>query len=390
VVRHGIQQGAPIAGLRRIAIITSSYPANSADYAGAFVPGFASALAERGCQVTVLTQAKAGATQPPSDFAVRWFAWAGSSKPLVNFNLGSPGDLRLIVSFLRRGERALKELIDDERIEACLALWAIPAGYLAWRCRKRVPYSVWALGSDIHTWARRPVVGSLVRRVLRDAQHRFADGIELSAEVTRICGRDCDFLPTTRRLPTPAPLPRALGPGVNFLFVGRLEAVKGADVMIDAMLNLIQSGSDARLVLCGAGSMERSLKSQVEAAGAADRIAFMSSQPGDVVAGYMSACDCLVVPSRNESIPIVFSEALQAGLPMLVTDVGDMGGLARGHGLAAPIPAADAVALAAAMDRFIKDRKAQTAAYKKAREELLGIFDVGATADHYLSAIEHA
>jgi glycosyltransferase involved in cell wall biosynthesis len=116
----------------------------------------------------------------------------------------------------------------------------------------------------------------------------------------------------------------------------------------------------------------------------------MSSQPGDVVAGYMSACDCLVVPSRNESIPIVFSEALQAGLPMLVTDVGDMGELARRHGLAAPIAAADAGALAAAMAMFIKDREAQTAAYRKARKELLGIFDVGATADHYLAAIEPA
>jgi glycosyltransferase involved in cell wall biosynthesis len=355
------------------------------------VPGFASALSERGCEVTVLTPDKAGPKEPCSTHSVRWFQWAGSTKPLVDFSLRSPGDLRLIASLLRSGERALRALLDEERIDAVLALWALPAGYLAWRaCPPRVPYSVWALGSDIHTWARRPVVGSLVRRVLRDAQHRFADGIELGADVTRICGRDCDFLPTTRRLPKPAPLPRPLGAGVNFLFVGRLEAVKGADVMIDAMLELIRSGTDARLVLCGAGTMERALKSQVEGAGAADRIVFMSSQPGDVVAGYMSACDCLVVPSRNESIPIVFSEALQAGLPMLVTDVGDMGELARRHGLAAPIPAADAGALAAAMDGFIKDREAQTIAYKKARQELLGIFDVGATADHYLTAIESA
>jgi len=102
----------------------------------------------------------------------------------------------------------------------------------------------------------------------------------------------------------------------------------------------------------------------------------------------MARCDCLVVPSRNESIPIVFSEALQAALPMLVTDVGDMGELARRHGLAAPIPPADAGALAAAMQRFIADRDAQVSAYRKARTELLQIFDVDATADLYLAAIE--
>src|SRR3981081_1820690 len=115
-----------------------------------------------------------------------------------------------------------------------------------------------------------------------------------------------------------------------------------------------------------------------------DKVRFLSSQPGNVIAGYMSACDCLVIPSRNESIPIVFSEALQAGLPMLVTDVGDMGELARRHGLAAPVPPADTTALAAAMTAFMEDRDGHISRYAKARADLLAIFDVGATADRYL------
>ena len=353
------------------------------------MPGFASALNERGCHVTVLTPDKSGPKDKTDTHDVRWFPWAGGSKPLVDFSLRSPRDLTLIASLLRSGERALRSLIVEERVEATLALWAVPSGYLAWRaCPPRIPYSVWALGSDIHTWARRPLVGSLVRRVLRDAEHRFADGIQLGAEVERISGQDCDFMPTTRQLPKAAPLPHPLNAGVNFLFVGRLEAVKGADVIVDAMLKLLAAGTDASLVMCGAGSMEAALKAKVEAAGRRDRIALMASQPGGVIAGYMASCDCLVVPSRNESIPIVFSEALQAGLPMLVTDVGDMGELARRHGLSAPIPPADATAFAAAMRRFIADRDAEVLAYKKARAELLRVFDVGAGADRYLAAIE--
>ena len=354
------------------------------------MPGFAAALAERGCDVTVLTPDKAGPKDACEGQRVEWFEWAGSDKPLVDFNLRSPNDIRLIVSLLRSGERALRALVEKEHIESVLALWALPSGYLAWRAcrRQQIPYSVWALGSDIHTWARRPVVGGLVRRVLRDAKHLFADGIELGAEVTRISGRTCEFMPTTRRLPKAAPLPQAIGPGTTFLFVGRLEPVKGADVLVDAMLSLLADGADASLVICGTGSMEATLKSRVDTAQRADRIAFLSSQPGDVVAGYMAACDCLVVPSRNESIPIVFSEALQAGLPMLVTDVGDMGELARRHGVAAPITPSDAGALASAMARFIEDRDGQERAYEKARSRLLDIFDVGAAADLYLAAIE--
>jgi glycosyltransferase involved in cell wall biosynthesis len=345
-------------------------------------------LAERGCQVTILTPDKAGSKETLGDFAVRWFPWAGGSKALVNFRLASPSDLRLIVSLLRSGERALARLLDEERIESCLALWAVPSGYLAWRaCGRRVPYSVWALGSDIHTWARRPGVGSLVRAVLKGAAHRFADGIELGQEVTRISGKDCIFLPTTRRLPSAAPLPQPLGSGVNFLFVGRLEAVKGADVIVDAMIRLAASGVDARLTMCGPGAMEAALRAKVAAAGLTEQVRFLGSQPAGVIAGYMSACDCLVIPSRMESIPIVFSEALQAGIALLMTDVGDMGKLAREHGLADPVPAADPAALAAAMEGFARNRERHVSAYRKAREKLLAIFDLGATADRYLETV---
>jgi glycosyltransferase involved in cell wall biosynthesis len=336
----------------------------------------------------VLTPDKAGPKETRTDFAVRWFGWAGSSKALVNFSLGSPSDLRLIASLLWSGERALARLIAEEKIESCLALWAVPSGYLAWRaCGRQVPYSVWALGSDIHTWARRPVVGSLVRRVLTGAAHRFADGVELGKEVTQISGKDCTFLPSTRRLPEPAALPQPLGTGVNFLFVGRLEPVKGADVIVDAMIRLAASGVDARLTMCGPGALETELRAKVEAAGLSERVRFLSSQPAGVVAAYMSACDCLVIPSRMESIPIVFSEALQAGIPMLLTDVGDMGQLAREHGLADPVPAADPAALASAMEGFARDRERHVSSYKKARERLLAIFDLGATADRFLATV---
>ena len=133
--------------------------------------------------------------------------------------------------------------------------------------------------------------------------------------------------------------------------------------------------------------MEASLRARAAYAGVANRIAFLSSQPGDVVAGYMAACDCLVIPSRNESIPIVFSEALQANIPMLLSDVGDMGELARRNGLADPVPAADARALAGAMEAFARNPSGFRHGYEAARGKLLGLFDVGATADRYLDTV---
>lgn len=335
--------------------------------------------------MTVLTPDKAGPKQSPATHQVRWFEWAGRSKPLVDFSLTSPADVVAILSLLTAGTRALKQLIAEERIDQCLALWAIPAGYLARRaCGTSVPYSVWSLGSDIHTWARRPIAGSIVRRVLRGAEHRFADGLALSDEVRRISGRDCDFMPSTRRLPSAAPVERPNGK-FAFLFVGRLEAVKGADVIVEAMLHVLSLGIDATLTMCGTGSMEESLRRRIEEGGATERIALLGSRPADVVAGYMAKCDCLVIPSRMESIPIVFSEALQAGIAMLVTDVGDMGELARRHGLAPPVAPANVDALASAMGDFCEHVDERKASYHSARQELLPVFDLDAIAGRFLA-----
>ena len=52
--------------------------------------------------------------------------------------------------------------------------------------------------------------------------------------------------------------------------------------------------------------------------------------------------DCVVIPSRSESIPLVFSEALNFDKELIVTDVGDMGMLGRQYGVAWVVPPEDA------------------------------------------------
>ena len=49
---------------------------------------------------------------------------------------------------------------------------------------------------------------------------------------------------------------------------------------------------------------------------------------------YYKSCDCVVIPSRSESIPLVLSEALRFNNKLIVTDVGDMGMLGRQYGVA--------------------------------------------------------
>jgi glycosyltransferase involved in cell wall biosynthesis len=75
------------------------------------------------------------------------------------------------------------------------------------------------------------------------------------------------------------------------------------------------------------------------------------------------------------------------GIPMLVTDTGDMGTLAREHGLMDPVPAEDADALAGAMRAFADDSAEFERRFSAARPELLRMFDPETIVDRFLSAV---
>jgi glycosyltransferase involved in cell wall biosynthesis len=226
---------------------------------------------------------------------------------------------------------------------------------------------------------------SLIRRVLRRASWRFADGIELAERTKAVGGMDCEFLPTTRSLP---PLTERVDlPGkVRFLFVGRLERVKGIDVLVAAMERL-RDVAGIHLYVIGGGSLAAKIAAQIASAELRDIVTMVPRGSASQLVAYMAACDCLVIPSRKESIPVVFSEALQVGIPLLVTDAGDMGTLARAHRLATPVPVDDPVMLADAMRAFASDPGAERQRFEAARPDLLRIFDPEAIADRFLSAI---
>ena len=66
--------------------------------------------------------------------------------------------------------------------------------------------------------------------------------------------------------------------------------------------------------------------------------------------------DCVVIPSRSESIPLVFSEALKFNKELIVTDVGDMGMLGRQYGVAWVIPPEDLMALKEIMKKRVESQ----------------------------------
>jgi glycosyltransferase involved in cell wall biosynthesis len=105
------------------------------------------------------------------------------------------------------------------------------------------------------------------------------------------------------------------------LFMGRLNPIKGPDLLLQAFLVARHSFPEHHLVFVGPdGGMLASLRENVEQAGVGGVVHFLGYVGGtDKSAAYHMA-SLLVVPSRQEAMSIVAIEAGICGVPVLLTD----------------------------------------------------------------------
>lgn len=238
-----------------------------------------------------------------------------------------------IARVLCSGTLALDRAMEARPVDHILAFWALPCGYWAQRAGKArgVPYSVWALGSDVWQLGGLPIVRGVLARVLRDATCCFADGLGLAHEVVRLSGRECRFLPSSRRLPVRGERRQRTAPPYRLAFLGRWHPNKGVDLMLQALRGLPDEVwsliRDVRV--CGGGILDTAVRHEISVLRAGGRPVqaggYLDKQGA---ADLLESSDFLLLPSRIESIPVIFSDALQAGCPLVMTPVGDLPRLA--------------------------------------------------------------
>ncbi len=373
----------------RICIITSSYPSRSDDFVQApFLIEFIEGLKRRGHQIFVFTQDREGLKEQFLEgVQVKWFPWMGSRRPLVQLNVFHPLDFLRIISLFYQGRGALLPFLRENRIEACLALWVLPGGYFANYAFRmtRIPYSVWALGSDIYRYGANPFLYRVMKRVIEEAKGVFADGFDLAKRVEARFQRKCFFLATTRGLPGKKAAIQAgsIRPG-RFLFVGRLEKVKGIDLLLQSMALLKEEGKEAHLTIVGKGSLGNWAKDFVEKKGLGPNVTMLGNVSDETLVSLYATSDCVVIPSRLESIPVVFSEALSFDREMIVADVGDLGALGREYGVAHVVPPEDPPALKEAMKERL-DRTGRKTGEDEKRAELKRLFDTETSVERFLA-----
>lgn len=116
------------------------------------------------------------------------------------------------------------------------------------------------------------------------------------------------------------------------LFMGRLVYEKGVQHLISAMPKILDNYHDAKLIIAGKGGMLGELKSQVEAMGLSQKVYFTGYLNAKQVAKMYKCADISVFPSTYEPFGIVALEAMLAGIPTVVSDVGGLNEIVE-HGV---------------------------------------------------------
>lgn len=116
------------------------------------------------------------------------------------------------------------------------------------------------------------------------------------------------------------------------LYVGRLVYEKGIQNLISAMPKILQGYHDTKLVIAGKGGMFDELKAQSDSMGLGNKVYFTGYLNSKQVQKMYKCADIAVFPSTYEPFGIVALEAMLAGIPTVVSDVGGLNEIVE-HGV---------------------------------------------------------
>ena len=143
----------------------------------------------------------------------------------------------------------------------------------------------------------------------------------------------------------------------TLLYVGRLDPIKGADVLLEA-LSLLADRPRLRLRIVGgetASTTFATLDSLAQSLGVAGRVSFLGAAPNADLPWHYAAADALIVPSWYESFSIATAEAMACGTPVVASNVPGPASFIRDGESGRLVPPGDARALADSIARLLDD-----------------------------------
>jgi glycosyltransferase involved in cell wall biosynthesis len=103
------------------------------------------------------------------------------------------------------------------------------------------------------------------------------------------------------------------------LFSGEISWDSGADILVDAAVQVSGEHSQAQYVFAGEGPMKGELEHRAWVCGVGERCRFLGDVPADIFEQLLNACDFVVIPGRAPLNAGFAAAALRAGKPIIAT-----------------------------------------------------------------------
>ena len=217
----------------------------------------------------------------------------------------------------------------------------------------------WRRGWPVVSWQHAAFLKSANRVLLRAMRRASRLWIGDSAAVTRLTAERLG-VPAARLVQwsifradpdAPAATPWRPGATVRIGSLGRLHRVKGYDVLIEA-LALLGPSTPYQVAIAGDGAEREALEALARARSVTTvQFAGYAADP----AAFLASCHLYVQPSRSEGLCVAAHEAMQAGLPVVASAVGELPDSIVDGVTGALVPPDDPAALARALAARLAD-----------------------------------
>ncbi|WP_426527968.1 glycosyltransferase [Bradyrhizobium sp. McL0615] len=106
------------------------------------------------------------------------------------------------------------------------------------------------------------------------------------------------------------------------LFLGRLHHKKGLDRVLNAMQHARQTIPNLLLIVAGTGEpeYEENIRQRVSSLALDDQVLFTGHLDGELKWACFAAAELFLLPSRQENFALTVAEAMQMGVPVIITD----------------------------------------------------------------------
>lgn len=387
--------------MKKIIVVTSSYPLKEGDFNGVFVHELCKAL-KKDVEVLVVAPWVNGVEKEEvingiKIFRHSQFFWN------INFAYGTDISRKLeknpflyFVSpfFLIYQILLIKKLVRKHKVEIIHAQWLFPAGLAAVLYKiifnKKIKIVVSLLGADIWDF-KKGWRAKIARFVLNKSNFVGTQNSALLLEAKRLGLKNAGgVIPMgidTNKF-NPAKFNFKIKKNYNangplLLFVGTLIPRKGIYPLIVAAKELKKFHPEFKLLIIGDGDLKAIISSYIKANYLSNNICLLGGISYEKLPQFYATADIFILPSLSEGFPLVVMEALSSGANVVVSDIPAYSSLKNEGSLIKMIKAGDSDSIFLVLNEMLNDPKTLDQNKMLARNYAVNEFDVKTSAMRY-------